>query len=108
VSCRVVMLVLPHVGGELRVHNPAERHNPKGQESDHSLLNSTGHNPNAASHFSLQPECLGLKFSSKSGCLYGLLFLNPCDNFFDLLLGQQPALDIFLHAPFLIDEDAHR
>ena len=25
----VVMLMLPHVGGELRVHNPAERHNPE-------------------------------------------------------------------------------
>lgn len=29
VSRRVVMLMLPHVGGELRVHYPAERHKPE-------------------------------------------------------------------------------
>ncbi len=25
----VVMLMLPHVGSELRIHNPAERHEPE-------------------------------------------------------------------------------
>lgn len=29
VSRRVVMLMLRHVGGELRVHNPAESHKPE-------------------------------------------------------------------------------
>ena len=29
VSRRIVMLMLRHVGGELRVHNPAERHEPE-------------------------------------------------------------------------------
>ena len=40
----IVMLMLPHVGGELRVDNPAERHKPEREPSDDTLLNSTGHN----------------------------------------------------------------
>lgn len=44
-SRRVVVLMLTDVGGELWVDNPTERHQPKGQESDRSLLNPTGHDP---------------------------------------------------------------
>ena len=90
VSRRIVMLMLPHVGGELRVHNPAERHEPERKPSDCALLNLTVHKP-----------------LSKSRCLYRLLFLNPRDGVIDFLFGQQSALEIFLHAPLLVDEDAH-
>ena len=45
VSCRVVMLMLPHVGGELRVHNPTERHKPERQPYDSTLSNPMGHRP---------------------------------------------------------------
>ena len=89
-SRSVVMLMLPHVGGELRVHNPAERHKPECEPSDYTLSNHTVH-----------------RTLSKSRCLYRLLFLNPRDGFIDLLFGEQPALDVFLHAPLLVDEDAH-
>jgi len=41
----IVMLMLSHVGGDLRIHDPAERHKPERQPSDDTLLNSTGHNP---------------------------------------------------------------
>ncbi len=49
----VVVLMLPHVGGELRVDDPAERHEPERESCDCKLSNSTDHNPNAAFHFSL-------------------------------------------------------
>lgn len=86
----VVMLMLPHVGGELRVHNSAERHKPEREPSDYKLSSPRVH-----------------KSLSKSRCLYRLLFLNPCDGFLDLLFGEQPALDIFLDSALLVDEDAH-
>ena len=38
-----VMRMLRHVGGELRVHNPAERHKPEREPSDCKLLNPTVH-----------------------------------------------------------------
>ena len=88
--CRVVMLVLPDVGGELRVDNPAKRHKPEREPSDDDV-------PNATFHRSL----------SQRGRFHRLLFLNPRNCFIDFLLGQQPTLDIFLHAAFLIDEDAY-
>ena len=87
---RTVMLVLPHMGSELRVDDPAEHHKPERDPPDRKLLNLMGH-----------------RSLSKSRCFYRLLFLKPSDNFIDLLFGQQPALDIFLHAPLLVDEDAH-
>ena len=89
-SRRVVMLMLRDVGGQLRVDNPAERHNPEREPSDCKLSNSTTHRP-----------------LSKSRCLCRFIFLNPHDSFINLLFGQQAALDIFLNAPILVDEDAH-
>ena len=56
-SRRVVMLMVRHVGGQLRVHNPAERHKPEREPSDHTLLNPTVHRP-----------------VSKNFCLYRLCF----------------------------------
>ena len=38
-----VMLMLPHMGGELRVNNPTERHKPEREPANDTLLNSTGH-----------------------------------------------------------------
>ncbi len=70
-SRRAVMLMLHHVGGELRIDNPAERHKPERQPSDDTLLNSTVHRP-----------------LSKSRCLYRFFFLNSCDGFIDPLFGQ--------------------
>jgi hypothetical protein len=87
---RVVMLMLPYVGGELRVDNPAERHEPEREPYDDDV-------PNATSHTSLP----------LSRCFHRLLFLNPCDDFIDLLFGEQATFDVFLHAAFLVDEDAH-
>lgn len=89
-SCRVVVLVLPQVSGDLRVHNPAERHKPEREPYDCKLSNPTVHRP-----------------LSKSRCFYRFLFLNSCNNIVDLLFGQKAAFDVFLHAPFLVDEDAH-
>ena len=87
----LVMLMLPHVGGDLRVHNPAKRHKPEGEPYDYKLSNSLTH-----------------RVLSKSRCLHRLIFLNPGNSFFDLLFGQKAAFDVFLHAPLLVDEDAHR
>ena len=78
---RTVMLMLPHVGGELRVDNSAERHKPEREASEGTLPNSRAH-----------------KLLSKSYCLFRFLFLNPRDSVVDLLFSQQSALDIFLHA----------
>jgi hypothetical protein len=89
VSRRVVVLVLSHMGGELGIDNPAERHKPERKSPDYTLLNLRDH-----------------RLLSKSRCFDRLLFLNPRNCFIDFLLGQQPTLDIFLHAAFLIDEDA--
>ena len=89
-GCCVVMLMLPHVGGELRVHNPAERHQPEREPYDYDLSNATFH-----------------KSLSKSRCFHRLLFLNPRDDFIDLLFGEQATLDVFLNASLLIDEHAH-
>ena len=89
-SRRIVVLVLPHVGGELRIDNPAERHKPERESSNDTLSNFMSH-----------------RMLSKSRCLDRRLFLNPRDNVIDLLLSQQSALDIFLHAALLIDEDAY-
>jgi len=90
VSRRVVVLMLPYVGGELRVHNPAERHNPEREPPDYKLSNPTIHRP-----------------LSKSRCLHRLMFLNSRNGFFDLLFGEQATFDVFLHASLLVDEDAH-
>jgi hypothetical protein len=90
VSRSLVMLMLPHMGGELRVDNPAKRHKPEREPPDRKLLNPMGH-----------------RFLSKSRCLDRLLFLNPCNDFIDLLFGEQAAFEIFLHAALLVDEDAH-
>ena len=87
---RTVMLVLPHMGGELRVDNPAKRHKPEREASDDTLPNLMGH-----------------RSLSKSRCLYWLIFLNPSDNFINLLFGKQATFQIFLHTPLLVDEDAH-
>lgn len=87
---RTVMLVLPHMGGELRVYDPAERHKPEREASDDDLSNATCH-----------------KSLSKGRCLYRLVFLNPCNDFIDLLFGEQASFKIFLHAALLVDEDAH-
>lgn len=86
----VVMRMLPHVGSELRIHNPAERHKPDHEPYNYKLSNPTVH-----------------RSLSMSRCLHRLMFLNPGNSFFDLLFGQQATLDIFLHAPFLVDKDAH-
>ena len=40
---RAVMLVLPHVGGELRIDNPAERHKPERETSNNTLSNLMSH-----------------------------------------------------------------
>ena len=87
---RAVMLVLPHMGGELRIDNPAERHKPERESSDGTLSNLMSH-----------------RLLSQSCCFHRLLFLKPSDNFIDLLFGQQASFKIFLHAPLLVDEDAH-
>lgn len=89
-SRRLVVLMLPDVGGELRVHNPAERHKPEREPYDGTLSNPTVHRP-----------------LSKSRCLHRLIFLNPHNGFFDLQFGEQPTLDIFLDTPLLVDENAH-
>jgi hypothetical protein len=89
VSRRVVVLVLPHVGGELRVDNPAERHKPEREPSDHDVSNATFH-----------------KSLSKSRCFYRFRFLNPRDDFIDFLFGEQSTFNVFLYTAFLIDEDA--
>lgn len=86
----VVMFMLPTMGGELRVHNPTERHEPEGEPYDYKLSNSLVH-----------------RALSKSRCLHRLIFLNPGNSFFDLLFGKKATLDIFLHAPLLVDENAH-
>ena len=87
---RSVMLMLSHVGGELRVDNPAKRHKPEREASDDTLPNLMGH-----------------RSLSKSRCLDQLIFLNPCHDFIDLLFGKQATFQIFLHTPLLVDEDAH-
>ena len=89
-SRRIVVLMLPQVGGDLRIHNAAERYKPEREPYNHKLLNPTVH-----------------RTLSKSRCFYRFLFLNSCNNIVDLLLGQKAAFDVFLHAPFLVDEDAH-
>lgn len=86
----VVVLMLPYVGGELRVHNPAERHNPEREPADYNLSNSLAH-----------------KALAKSRCLHRLMFLNSRNGFFDLLFGEQATFDVFLHASLLVNEDAH-
>ena len=40
----LMVLMLPHVGSELRVDNPAQRHKPKREPCDSTLFYSTGHN----------------------------------------------------------------
>lgn len=45
VSRRIVVLMLSQVGSDLRVDDPAERHQPEREPSDYKLPNSTGHNP---------------------------------------------------------------
>ncbi len=40
---RTVMLVLPHVGGELRIDNSAERHKPERESSNNTLSNLMSH-----------------------------------------------------------------
>ncbi len=87
---RAVMLMLPDVGRELRVDNPAERHKPERESSDDTLSNLMSH-----------------RLLSKSRCLDRLVFLNPCNDFIDLLFGEQATFDVFLYAAILIDEDAH-
>ena len=87
---RAVMLVLPHVGGELRIDNPAERHKPERETSNNTLSNLMSH-----------------RLLSKSRCLDRRLFLNPRDSVIDLLFGEQASFKIFLHAAILVDEDAH-
>ena len=90
-SRRVVMLMLRDVSSELRVDSPAEDHNPDYEPSDGTLSNAMAH-----------------RSLSKGRCLYRFLFLNPRDRFFDFLFGQQPTLDVFLHAPLLVDKHADR
>ena len=68
---RAVMLVLPHVGGELGVDNPAERHKPERESSNDILSNLISH-----------------RLLSESRCLDWRLFLNPRDSVIDLLLSQ--------------------
>jgi hypothetical protein len=85
-----MMLMLRHVGDELRVYKSAERDQPERKPSNGPLSNAIVH-----------------RSLSKSRCLDRLLFLNPCDGFLDLLLGQQAAFNVFLHTPLLVDEDAH-
>ena len=87
---RAVMLVLPHVGGELRIDNSAERHKPERESSNNTLSNLMSH-----------------RLLSQSCCFHRLLFLNPRNDFIDLLFGEQATLEVFLHAPFLVDEHAH-
>ena len=55
VSRRVVMFVLPHVGGELRVDNPAERHKPERKPRDCTLPNSRAHRPLSKSYCLFRP-----------------------------------------------------
>ena len=86
----VMMRMLGRMGCQLRVRDSAQQDEPccqypNGESLYHSL------------HRSL----------SKRRCLYRLLFLNPRDGVIDLLLGEKPALDVFLHATLLIDEHAH-
>lgn len=90
-GCRTVVLMLPHVGGQLRVHSPAERHKPEREPCDCTLSKP-------AVHRSLSKSCGIQRF----------LFLNSCHDIVDLFFGQQSALDIFLYPSLLIDEDAHR
>ena len=90
-SRRVVMLVLPHVGGELRVHNPTERQQPEREPSDDTLSNAMMH-----------------RLLSRRRCRYRLLFLNPRDGGMDCLFGEQAAFDVFLHAHLLIKKHADR
>jgi hypothetical protein len=40
---RAVMLVFPHVGRQLRVNNPAERHKPEREPYDDDVSNATFH-----------------------------------------------------------------
>jgi hypothetical protein len=86
-----MVLMLPYVRSDLRVHNSAERHKPEREPYNDELSNPTVHRP-----------------LSKSRCLHRLLFLNSCNDIVDLLLGQKAAFDVFLHAPLLVDEDAYR
>ena len=68
---RTVMLMLPHMGGELRVDNPAKRHKPERESSDDTLSNLMSH-----------------RLLSQSCCFHRLLFLNPRNDFIDLLFGE--------------------
>jgi len=70
-SCGLVVCMLPHVGGELRIDNPAERHKPERETSNNTLSNLMSH-----------------RLLSKSRCLDRRLFLNPRDSVIDLLLSQ--------------------
>ena len=44
-GCRCVVLMLPHMGGKLRVDNPAQRHQPEREPCDSKLSNRPAHNP---------------------------------------------------------------
>ena len=89
-SCGLVVCMLPHMGGELWIDNPAERHKPERETSNNTLSNLMSH-----------------RLLSKSRCLDRRLFLNPRDSVIDLLFGEQASFKIFLHAALLVDEDAH-
>src|SRR4051812_8947545 len=90
-SGRAVMRMLSYVGSKLRVHNPAERHQPEHEPSDGTLSNAMVH-----------------RSLPKNRCLYRFLFLNPRNRVFDFLFGQQSTLDVFLHTPLMIEEYADR
>ena len=44
-SRRVVVLMLPQVSGDLRIHNPAERHKPEREPYNGTLTNPAVHRP---------------------------------------------------------------
>jgi len=87
---RFVMLMLGYVGRQLWVDNPAERHKPECDPYDDNVSNATRH-----------------RSLPQSRCFHRLLFLNPRDDFIDLLFGEQATFEVFLYAPLLIDKDAH-
>ena len=86
----VMMRMLGSMGCQLRVRDSAQQDEPCCQYPNGESLHHTLH-----------------RLLSKSRCLYRLLFLNPRDGFLDFLLGEKATLDVFLHAPRLIDEHAY-
>ena len=85
-----MMRMLGSMGCQLGVRDSAQQDEPYCQYPNGESLNHTLH-----------------RSLSKSRCLDRLQFMNPRDGVIDFLFGEQATLEVFLHAPLLIDEHAY-